>query len=358
MAAAAVVVIGALFAAGGFLADSGENLLGTTGGSQIEVRQVVVNNGPLKSRLVDGGFQQTEASTPQLDITVRNTGRDPVLLTGAQITVEDSARLAVCEYHTGDAVAASRKYAVRLPILPTPRERILTHPLHQEVSPGEVDRFKVLFREPESGEANYVYALRVALISEDSGKKVDVGRFVVGVPESVNRGGRILPEGPNPFGVLDAQERLMSTWCARRNLAALDRLLRDPGKRSSSMAALADLQLADWWPEFTDRRPPQAAVEPLLHAPFGEGPVLAVFAAERTADPELVEQTRRRAAALLLGAAGEALESGYPYAAAPAVLDAHYALLFSPSPKAREVLALAETYLENVEAEVPSGGFE
>lgn len=358
LAAAAVVVIGGIFALVRFLADSGEDLLGTTAASQIEVRQVVVVNGRTDSRLVNGGFLQTEASTPQLDITVRNTGKNPALLTEVRITVEDSARLAVCEYHTGDAVAVSREYAVRLPLLPAPGERIVTHPLHQEVPAGSVDRFKVFFRVPRAGEANYVYALRVALIAEDSGKAIDVGRFVIGVPESANRGGRILPEGADPFGALDSQERLMSTWCGRRNLAALDRLLRRPGRRSPSMAALTDFRPAGWWASFVDRRSPREAVEPLLREQLGEGPILAVFAAERTGDPRLVEEARRRAAISLLTAANEALESGYSYAVASAVLAAHYALLFQPSPEVRETLARAEASLEAAEAETSPAGFE
>ncbi len=150
----------------------------------------------------------------------------------------------------------------------------------------------------------------------------------------------------------------MSTWCGRRNLAELDRLLRYPGKRSSSMAALTDFKPAGWWRSFIDRRPPRAAIEPLLRAPFGEGSVLAVFAAERTGDPARIEEARRRAAALLLEAAENALQSGYSYAAAAAVLDARYALLFQPSPQARETLRRAEARQETAEAEAPSAGLE
>jgi hypothetical protein len=357
VSAAAVVVAGALLAAVRFLADNGESLLKTAGDSQIEVRQVVVVNGRGGSRLVDGGFLQTEGSTPQLDITARNTGENPVLLTAARISVEDSARLAVCEYHTGDAVSASRKYAISLPLLPLPGQTV-TNPLHQEISPGEVDRFKLLFRVPDNSEANYVYALRVALVGEDSSHEIPVGNFVIGVPESVNRGGRILPEGPQPFAVLDAEERLMSTWCARHNLDSLSRLLSHPGQRSPSMAALADLRLADWWPAFADRRPPRQAVEPLLRFPFGDGAVLAVFAAQRSGNPGLIEKTRREAAALLLASAEDSLQSRYGYAVPCAILNARYSLLFSPSPQAREVLAQAESQLGPAEAKRRSGGFD
>lgn len=351
VAAATIAVIGGTIAAIVFLVDRGEDLIrGDT--SQIEVRQVVVVNGRGDGRLVDGEFRQIEAKAPQLDITVRNTGTTPVLLTEVGVTVEDSARLTVCEFHTGDIVTASREYAVELPVLPRPGERTVRHPLHQEVQPGAVDRFKILFRPyMDSWGVNYVYALTVALYGEDSSGAIDVGRYVLSVPESVNRGGLILPEGPEPFGVLDERERLLSTWCARRNIAELGRLLRHEGRRSESMAALADFQVADWWPEFVDRRSPRASVGPLLR----EWPDLAVFAAEQSGDRGLVAETRRRAAAILLRSAEEALNSEYAYGPAAAVLDARYAFLFSPSQEATATIARAETRMAAVESEAPAG---
>jgi hypothetical protein len=356
VSAATVGLILGLAVVGKFLVGSGENLLAEGSGGEIEVRQVVVVNRRMDVDLVNGGFLQTRGSTPQLDITVRNTGKKPTLLTGVTIEVVDSGRLAVCDYHTGDAVAASRKYAVELPVLPLRSENVVTHPLHQEIDAGDVDRFKVLFRVPGSGEANYVYALSVALVAENSDKAVDVGRFILGVPEAVNRGGRILPEGPRPFGVLNDGERLMSTWCARRNLSVLRRLLRQPGKRSSSMGALSEFQPADWWREFADRRPPQAAVEPLFHESFGEGPILAVFAAERSGDRDLEKKTRRRAAAVLIHDADHALALGYPWAAWGAVMDARYAMRFWPSAEAKRMRLRAESRWEVAQTEIPSGG--
>ena len=358
VAAAAIGLILGLAVVGKFLAGSGEDLLGEGAGGEIEVRQVVVVNRRMDSDLVNGGFLQTRGSTPQLDITVRNTGKRPTLLTGVKVRIVDSGRLAVCEYHSGDAVAASRKYAVELPVLPLRSENVVVHPLHQEIGAGDVDRFKILFRVPDNGQDNYVYALSVALVAESSDKAVGVGRFVLGVPETVNRGGRILPEGPSPFGVLDDRERLMSTWCARRNLSVLRRLLRQPGKRSSSMAALAEFQPAAWWREFADRRPPQAAVEPLFHESVGEGPILAVFAAEQTGDRQLEMEARRRAAAALVHDADHSLALGYPWAAWGAVMDARYAMRFWPSAEAKKMLLRAESRWEVAQAEIPSGGFE
>lgn len=353
MAAAAVVVATALIAGGRFLLDSGTDLL-RTDSSQVEVRQVVLVNGRGQSQFTDGQLVLTRFGTPHLDITVRNTGKLPALLTGVRISIEDSDRLDVCEFHTGDMVPVTGDYAITLPILPTPGERTFTRPLHQEVPAGEVDRFKVHFRLPWNSESRYLYALRVSLVAEDVGRPLDVGRFVIGVPEPVSEGGRLLPEGPEPFGVLDEQERLLSTWCGRRNIAALERVLGREGSRSSRMAALTQFEPAGWWPEFVDPRPARAAVEPLLAPELdGGSPVLAVFAAEESGDPELEAETRRRASELLLARAEDALQNGdYGYMARGAVEAARYALIFDPSPRAEQLLAEAEREAEAYEEEL------
>jgi hypothetical protein len=353
VAAAAAGVATALIAGGRFLFDSGTDLL-RTDSSQVEVRQVVLVNDRSRSQFTDGQLVLTRSGTPHLDITVRNTGKLPALLTGVQISIEDSDRLDICEFHTGDIVPVSGDYAITLPILPRPEERTFTRPLHQEVPAGETDRFKVYFRLPWNSERRYLYALNVSLVAEDAGQPLDVGRFVIGVPEAVPEGGRLLPEGPEPFGVLNEQERLLSTWCGRRNIAALERVLGREGRRSSRMAALAQFEPAGWWSEFVDPRPARAAVEPLLAPPLeGGNPVLAVFAAEESGDPELEAATRRRAVELLLVQAEDALQNGeYGYMARGAVEAARYALLFEPSPRAEQLLAEAEREAEAYEEEL------
>jgi hypothetical protein len=358
--AAAVVVAGAAVAVLSFLANRTEDLIGSGDAADVEVRQVVVVNGPVDTRLVDGVFQQTRDSTPQLDITVRNTGAKPVLLTKAQIEVVDSARLTVCEFQTGGEVALAGDYAIELPPVPAPEERVVVQPLHQEVPAGGVDRFKLWFRAPRSGEDQQVYALRVALTTDERGGTVSVGDFILGVPESVIAAGagRVLPVAPSFEGDPSYRYRLQSTWCYRRNMAELQRVLGHDGQRSGAIAALADLQPAESWPAFTDDRPAAAAVEPLLRSPVGPGPLLAVFAAERAGTPELIAETRRRAAAAMLAEAEHALDLGYAFAVRGAIQDLHYVLDYAPSPKARELLGIAEANLLVAETLEPSTGGE
>lgn len=344
-----MALIAGLAAGAKFAVDSGEDLLAKGGPGGIEIRQVVVRNGLIDLDVVGGELRQTRASTPQLDITVRNTSKRPVLLTRARITIIDSARLAICEYGIGDAIPASWPYAIELPVLPFWSERNVFRSLHQEVEPGEADRFKLLFRVPKGGQETYAYALRVALDTEGGGKPVAAGRFVITLPDTVDRRERFLPYGRTAFS---PSERLMSTWCARRNLAELSRVLQKRGRRSSSMAAFRDLDPANWWQTFADPRPPRAAAESLLRRWRTEGPILAVFAAERTGDLAFEEEVRSRAAASLLRQAGHELDLDSPYATWNAVVAARYANRFSPSRAGEEMLADAESLWEIAQAEL------
>jgi hypothetical protein len=349
VSAAVAGLIGGVWVVLTFLVDKSEDLIGATDGNGIEVRQVVLANDRFGSRIVEASFVQTDGSTPQLDITVRNTGKNPVLLTQAQITIEDSTRLAVCEYSSGDVVASGKDYATELQVLPTPRERVVKRPLHQEVGPGAADRFRVLFRVSDPGQESYLYAVRVELVTDQGQQPVEVGRFVLGLPAPIVENGRILPEGdfePNVY----ASEHLGSTWCLRRNLAGLKRLLESPGKRSPEVSAILPFQWADWWQGFADHRPARAAVKPLLDSPVNEGPVLAAFAAEQTGDQQLVDRTREQAAQLTLERAEEALDSPYLTMRSSAEMLVRQAIALHQSPRAWKLLRQAETQSAVAEA--------
>lgn len=351
IAAAAVVVIGAAYAVIQFLADSTEDLIAKSAQGLVEISQVVLANGKLDLRVVDGALAQTDASTPQIDITVRNPGKQLALLTQARITIEDSERLARCEYHTGDVIPSSKDYALELPVVPTPRERVVVRPLHQEVQPGAVDRFRILFKVENPGLDDYLYAIRVELVTDRSSEPVEVGHFVIGLQSPPFGGSPILPAGESAPNVSGGNERLTSTWCLRRNLAAVKRLLSGPGKRSPTLASLLPFRLASWWASFADPRPASAVVKPLLDSPVDEGPLLAVFAAEQTGDDQLVARTRKRAAQLLLLTAEERLASSINQMAASATIPARQALSLSPSARALDVLRDGEARQAALDAE-------
>jgi hypothetical protein len=335
-------VIGAAYAVIQFLADSTEDLIAKSAHGSVEVSQVVLANGKGDTRLVDGALAQTDAGTPQIDITVRNPGKELALLTQARITIEDSERLAMCAYNIGDMIPSSKDYALELPVMPTPRERVVVRPLHQEVQSGAVDRFRILFKVENPGLNNYLYALRVELVTDRGSTPVEVGRFVIGLPSPPYGGSPILPAGESAPNVGGGSERLASTWCLRRNLAAVKRLLGERRKRSPTLAGLLPFRFGSWWASFADPRPASAAVEPLLHSPVNEAPLLAVFAAEQTGDDRLVARTRKRAAQLLLLTAEEMLSSPYNQMAGSSTIPARQSLSLTPSAGALDALRQGE----------------
>jgi hypothetical protein len=296
------------------------------------------------------GFLQSRSTTPQVDLTVRNDGGKQVLLTRARITVEDSAWLPMCIIPGAGALPISGRYAVTLPFLPRAGETSIDQPLHDEVSPGRADRLKIYFQAPQVGEEDTLYALHVELLTDESGETIDAGRFLLAAPGAVIRNGDSLPENDYLLHGGGFGSNLSdSAWCYRRNLAELNRVMARPGRRTPETASLASLQTAPGWPAFSDHGlPAREAVEPLLKDQNTFGPVVAVYAAEQAHDPQLVEEIRNRASAILLERAERSLVEDW---AMNAVEQAHASIWLAPSPAAREVLARAESQQWEVEEE-------
>lgn len=348
-AAAAVLVI--LFPVGRFLVSTAEDVFGDDDG-WIEVSEANVVNGPQFSTMIGDRFIQTADSAPAIDVTVRNGGEDPVLLTEARLTIEDSARLPGCLLQGGGEVPVSPPHAVFLPLLPLPSERVRHRRLHEEVPAGGFDRFVLQFGVPPDGESDHLYALHVELLASQPEQTVDVGRFVLGVPASPGRGGVTLPESNDQLKNLSApyerSYRLSVVWCLHRNLAGVRRLLSGPAERSPDLTALANLSIASSWPHYERLRSPRESVPPLLRRTSGEGPVLAVFAAEQTGDTEFVEATRKHAARIEIEQARKNMEHEIFLTAA---LDTRFALILDPSPGARDLWRRAEAALRGQEKE-------
>jgi hypothetical protein len=296
------------------------------------------------------GFLQSRATTPQVDLTIRNNGDREVLLTRARLTVEDSAWLPMCIIPGAGPLPISGRYALSLPFLPRDGERVVTAPLHDQVSPGRADRLKLYFQAPQIGEEDTLYALHVQIETDEAGETVDAGKFLLSVPGAVIRNGDSLPENDyllqgGGFG----SSLSNSAWCYRRNLDEVHRVLAHRGRRTPETASLAHLQTAQTWPDFRAHGlPPREAVPQLLNDSNSFGPVVAVYAAEAAHDPKLVAQTRQKGSAILLQRAERSLAEHWAF---NAIEQAHASIWLAPSSAAREVLAQAESQQWEVEEE-------
>jgi len=185
-----------------------------------------------------------------------------------------------------------------------------------------------------------LYALKVEIEAE-GGDTVQAGRFLLGVPGPIPRSGVSLPESDYLLGGGGiSSDPVVSGWCYRYNLAGLRRVLAEHARRPVEVANLSRLRPASLWGGYSSTVPPaKAAIEPLLRDEAIYGPTVAVFAAERTGDSQLIERTRRRAAAVLLRRAEDAIERDW---AENAIEEAHASLNLQSSAAAREVLSRAE----------------
>jgi hypothetical protein len=314
-----------------------------SGKGKVEVVVTGVDNRAERMAYAGGTFVQTRATTPRIDVTLRNSGDSSVLVTEARIVVEDSAWLPICVFPGAGPVPVAGRYAVQLPFLPGQGERTVVKPLHDIVPAGGVDRLQVYFGALRFGEDDNLYALHVEIGTEE-GETGDAGRFVLGVPTTVNRSGYILPEDDFALHTETFNpNRLASSWCYRYNLASVRRIISQPGKRTSDIAALADIRVVPDWSQWADDRPPRDAVTPLLTDPeLNYGPLVAVFAAERSGDHHLLERTRARAAVILLDRAERELKPGPRFLPEFAVEFAHASLSLVSSDRGRELLSRAE----------------
>ena len=333
--------------------DSGEEAVPPP---RVELHQAKPVNRPDVYEAGPGVPVQTRPSTPQIVVTVRNRGEEAALLERVRVEIEDSARLPICPYvgAAGPVPGYPRLYPIRLPWLPTPDELLIQHEMQQEVPVGRVGHFTFFFRAPDDFAAAHLYALRLRVVIDGAERPLELGRFIIGVPGPVPRTGFYLPENQDLLVDTYEEDRrsqsgfaLATSWCYRRNLAEMKRVLARPGRRAPAIAALDEAQFVRNWRRLGDTRSARAAIQPLLATEFQEGPALAVFAAERTGDNRLVAQTRRRAAARLSAWARRNIDNEFIDHLTLAYARAAYG--FAPSPEARNLIRTLEARRQGTE---------
>jgi hypothetical protein len=310
---------------------------------RLEVSEVTVSNRAADYRLVGSTLRQTAETEPTVEATVRNLGKDTAWIEEARITVRDSARLSGCVYGGGGGdVARTKRYRITLPEYEGVGNEVVKRDLHVEVEAGRGVRPVLSFQSRDFLVA-HLYAIHVELVAGPSGRLLNLGDFVIGVPEPVSRSGQALPENETLLTSESAKPyRVVSTWCYRHNLAAVRRLLAYDGERVARVRALEHLQPAPVWARYVDDRPARLAVWPLLRSTVVDAPMFAVFAAERSGEPVLEKKVRERAAALLERRARDQMDE---YARG-AVADAERLLSLQPSNEGRRLLWEAKARLE------------
>ena len=258
-----------------------------------------------------------------------------MLLTAARVEVLAHAALPECagQGGGGGAVPVSGAYTVELP--PATRGEVarVTRPLHQQVAPDGADRITLHFAALLGGadlSESALYQLRVQIVTSER-RPLDVGRFLIAAPGAIERSGATLPESDALLTGPTVNDRLPLTWtwCYRRNLTELRRMMGCPAVAPAT------------WPrspassggELAQRDGPHArargggahAWRPRLN------PLEAVFAAASTHAP-VTHSVRMQAAARLLESAQRALAAG---GISPAIATRERRSSCSPRPRRR-----------------------
>ncbi len=311
IAAAAIGILAGGFLLGPKVAD----LFGAEEEIRLEVAEPSVSN-PRPG--TSGGINRVSAQDPRVAVTVRNLGTATAWIEEARITIVEGARLRVCVVQGGGDVPRTNPYRITLPEFPGEDRQLVRRDLHVEVQPGHGVRPVLSFQKEDIGTTN-LYAIAVELVADPGGHVYDAGRFVIGVPGPVSRFGGVLPESEEVLtSDVTSPGEVIPTWCFRHNLAAMRRVLVEPGFRSAEVAALDHVQLAPGWNAYADHSPTQLAVEELLGSEDPEAALDAIEVARRSDDPGLEATVRKRAIAVLLRQGRRELESYPPNAVANA----------------------------------------
>jgi hypothetical protein len=306
--------------------------------------------------MVGNRAEWVRSTLPHIDFTIRNEGTKRIAPGRVRIELVDSEAISDCELPQGGGggeIPIARSFLIDLPVLAVGKERVLYRQLHQEVLPEGAARFRVYFRSLADPFSEELFALNVSLAGEEPGQRLEIGRFLLGLPEAIPRGGSYLPENTTGLrAATEAHSLLPSSWCYRRNQAVIQRFLSLPGERSGSMRLPAEASLPPGWGKLADRRSAAEAVTGLLRSnDLLLGPQLALFAARRGGKRALVQETRRRAVIELRSRIKHWLRRSLPE---EAVIDARLLRRIHPSAQAQTLLDRAEVALRKRESEAGS----
>lgn len=192
-----------------------------------------------------------QGSVATLDVTVRNDGDRPAVLTELDLTIDAYGYLPPCL--SGSNLEVTGTYAATLPDNPGPGA-VVAVSLHQEVEPGGVDRFTVGLKAPtgHGGDdlgaiASYVYAGHVQVQQDAAGAQPKPVPVVVDAGAALDANGTFylaaardataadVGTGGLCGGDSECVRRQVACWNANRT--TLLPLLALPGARSTGAQA-------------------------------------------------------------------------------------------------------------------------
>jgi hypothetical protein len=188
----------------------------------LEVVDIEVSSGEVAENPRD------PVDTPLIDVTVRNTGQDISVITGANLRILDVAWIENCE--GGAGLPPSAEYDVVLPASPDVGE-IAEADLSQQIPANSADRFTLRLNTPEEnwGDGTRLYRLDVELLHDAVARPLEAGTVLVSVPYDPDS--RLLTVGALPDDAYPPD--LLA--CYETNEANFRQFLELEGERSPAL---------------------------------------------------------------------------------------------------------------------------
>jgi hypothetical protein len=183
---------------------------------------------------------------PHLEVILHNLGGTRAVIDAASIVVTEVAAVKRCA--SQDDIPLSAVYGAVLPHHPSSRPVVV--PLHDQVGPDGVDRFKILLSTPlgkPDPATYYLFHIKLTLLNDSPEAALPVASALVSLPEIPDQGEYFwnhqtigllkgFEAGGRPASELWAEA--MPCW--RHNTKILRRALAPPGVRSPEVASIAD----------------------------------------------------------------------------------------------------------------------
>jgi hypothetical protein len=190
--------------------------------------------------------------SPEIQITLHNTGAQRSIIKRALFKIQSLAALPVC--HTDGELLVSKKYDVALPTTLPKDEAPVEKLVSQQLGPDEADRFAFTFSVPQGVETytGYLYQLQIDFLHDTDSTPLKAGNVVLALPGAPGRHGlEFWGKGQASNGkvtrasfdaaysYLGADQASVRS-CLDSNTANLRRMLALDGVRSEELANLPD----------------------------------------------------------------------------------------------------------------------
>jgi hypothetical protein len=207
-------------------------------GASLKVIDIVILNGTDWER------------SPQIQVTLHNTGSQRSIIKRALFRIQSLAALPVCL--TAGELLISKKYDVTLPVTPPKDEAPVEKPVSQQLGPDEADRFAFSLSAPQSIETPtvYLYQLQVEFLHDTETTPLTAGNVVVALPGAPGRHGLEFWGKGEPangkvtrssfdaaYSHLGAYQETVRS-CLDSNTSELRRMLALDGERSKELTNL------------------------------------------------------------------------------------------------------------------------